>query len=470
MAYRPRLIIPFALIAAATVGAKSPRERAPSASAAGGSASAESAAASAASSAGEREGPDEPLRVNVETIVELIREQNPRLMVERAGVRRALERSYQRRAELLPQLSITGEQTRQRISQGFTGRDVDAIHSNSFDAMVSGSQTLFDAEKYADYKLAQLEKRIEELDYETALQDILEQALTLHFTQLRDLRAIELSRATIQRNRELLRITESRFEAGSATRIDVTRSEVELARAKRELLQNKTEATDSELQLKALLDVDLDRELVFDKSIVQRIEDAPDMDRYRAMKEKAYLRPELKQREEELEQAKLSRKAAVWQRFPTVEMFGEWGYTSDVVLDGEESRSWIAGIRVDIPIFEGGSIGAERREARAAVRESEQRLREVKNRVERAYRFALQDVKSRYQQILIAREEEQLAKAELKLARDRYQEGIAGNTELIDAQQRLDEAEDNYSEAIFRYGLSRIALARSLGQVQDVLE
>ena len=130
----------------------------------------------------------------------------------------------------------------------------------------------------------------------------------------------------------------------------------------------------------------------------------------------------------------------------------------------------MAGIEASIPIWEGGRIAAETREAKAAVRQNEYALRQLHNRIEREFKYAILEMDSRYAQIEIARDEIRLGKDEVEQARERYNEGLADNRELIDAQQRLADAENSHLRAIYLYGLSRLAFARAIGSVERVLD
>jgi outer membrane protein TolC len=62
-----------------------------------------------------------------------------------------------------------------------------------------------------------------------------------------------------------------------------------------------------------------------------------------------------------------------------------------------------------------------------------------------------------------------LAQQQLRLARARFEQGVADNREIVDAQNQLAIAEDNLVEANYQYNLSRVELARSRGDVRTVL-
>ncbi len=412
----------------------------------------------------------EPLSLTVAETIERVKEQNLELMIRSEGVRRALEQTYQRRAALLPQFGLRGEQTRRQLARFFGDLSMDSPPFNSFSTRVEGSLSLIDAQRYADYRIAKLGHAIEQFDYEVAEQDLLDQAIFLYFTHLRDLRSIEILEGNLAREEQLLELAQQQFDAGVAVKIDVTRAEVRVAAAKRSLMEDRTRADDSLLQLKTLLDLDLRRELRFERSIVEGIKSPPALKRYGQMIELTETRPELLRQERQLDQARLAKRAVTWQRLPSVELFADWGYDSNEVLDGDEKEAWLLGIRATVPIWEGGRISAERREAQAAVRQNVYASKQLRNEIEREFEFALLDMDSRYEQIEFARDEVRLGMDEVEQARERYREGLADNRELIDAQQNLADAELSHLRAIYLYGLSRLAFARAIGSVERVLE
>ena len=410
------------------------------------------------------------LNLSVEDVINRIKNQNLELLISKESVQRALEQSYQSRAALLPKFSLRAQQTRQQLARGFTSEQFDAPPFNSFGSRVEASLSVFDTQRYADFRLAKLNHAIQQIDYEVATQDILEQAITLYFTHLRDLRGVEISQGNLQREQALLDLAEQQFEAGSAMKIDVKRAEVRVAKQRRELMEFEIDVQDSSLMIKALLDIDLDRAIQLDRFIIEGINAPPTIMKYSSQEVLTELRPELQSQEKALDQAELTKKAAKWQRLPTVELFAEWGYDSSQALDGEEGEAWLIGLRARLPIWEGGRIASERREAALALRQNEYRMRNLRNQVNRQFKFALVEMESLYSQITIAGEEMRLGHDEVELAKERYREGLGDNLELIDAQQRLSDAERSHLRAIYLYGLSRLAFARSIGSVEYVLD
>jgi len=112
---------------------------------------------------------------------------------------------------------------------------------------------------------------------------------------------------------------------------------------------------------------------------------------------------------------------------------------------------------------------ADRRAALSRQRAQELRLHALELQISSEMRLARQDAASRNAQITVAEKNLRLSEEELRLAQQRYQQGVADNREVVEAQNRLAIASDNYVEAVYQYNLSRVELARAKGDVRTVL-
>lgn len=413
---------------------------------------------------------EEPV-MTLEAMYQLIKDANPQVFLEKETVQRALEQSFQQRAALLPRISLSASQTRQQFGRGFAGDSFEAPPFNSFGTRVEAAQTVFDTEKYARYRIAGLEHAIAEMNYDVAVQDILDQAVMLYFTQLRNQNQQRIVESNRQRSKELLKLAKDQLAAGAGVRIDVTRAEARVLEDERNLWTAKADVQTSLLQLKALLDIDLDVDLKLDTTIIDGLNAPPSLEAYQSKGVSLIgQRAELASQKKRLDQALLARKAAAWQRLPSVELFGDWGYDSDKAFSGDYNEVWLVGVRATIPIFEGFRIGAEKREAAAAARQASHQMRVLEMRIESEFRIAMFEMETRFKEIQLAHQGIELGHDEVEQAALRYREGLADNRELIDAQQRLADAERSQLNAAYFYGLSRLAFARAIGDVETVLD
>jgi outer membrane protein TolC len=414
--------------------------------------------------------PSEPLYLSLTEVFERVKSQNLQVLIGKESVLRALEQSYQRKAALLPQFAIRAQQTRQQRARDFISAELNTPPFNSFASRIEASLSVFDTQAYADFKIAGLNEAIAARDYEVATQDILEQSVLLYFTHLSDLRALEIASANLERERSLLELATQQFEAGAVVKIDVTRTDVRVATERRAVMEAEIAVEASSLQMKALLNLDLDREIKLDRGIIEAVNAPPAIKAYGLIEALAAARPELQSQQKVLAQAELVKKAAGWQRLPAIELFANWGYDSSQAFDGEAGEAWLVGLRARVPLWEGGRIAAQKREASAALRQNEYLMRDLRNQVAREFKFSLLEMESRYAQIEVARDEMRLGQDEVEQARERYREGLGDNRELIDAQTSLANAQHSHLRAIYLYGLSRLAFARSIGSVERVLD
>jgi outer membrane protein TolC len=68
--------------------------------------------------------------------------------------------------------------------------------------------------------------------------------------------------------------------------------------------------------------------------------------------------------------------------------------------------------------------------------------------------------------VAVAHEGQELAKRELELAQDRFQQGTANNVEVVTAQDELARAEENCILAISSHVNAKFSLARAMGDTE----
>jgi len=414
----------------------------------------------------------DPLRLSLASVFSRIEEQNLDILVNRQAVEQAIQESFIARADLLPQLNLSFTQNRTQfvnVGRGFGG-SLRPPPSDRFDAAVSATMSLLDFERYALWRAAKLGAEVSEAGQQVLLQDVLQQAGNAFFTHLRNLRRLAVIDANIARDTVLLGIARDRNQAGVATRLDVTRAEVRLAIDELDRLQQETEVNSSALRLRRLLDLDLDRGLALDAPAAQATEppaaytDVP-------LGQVFASRPLYRQATLSLREGESLQRAAGRARLPSLSAFADGGLAAeDPSLNEEYENRWTIGLEVSVPIFEGGRISAEERRAAARLRQRELSLARVENEIGVEYRDAVQQLLSRFRQISVAQRRVGLAREELRLARNRFEEGVADNSELVDAQASLAAAEDTVVEARYLYNLSRLAVLRAMGDVRRILD
>lgn len=409
--------------------------------------------------------PTDARLLTLEEVLALIDAQNLSLLIREQQLTGIEQNVTRARAGLLPTLDLNAQQVRQRVANLAAGT---SSVSSDFDAKLAAQMVLLDARTLTDYNVAKLDLDVARLDYESLKQDFLEAASILYFTHLRNVAATQVIEANIARDEVLLTLASNQFRAGVATPIDVTRAEVRLAIDERDRLQQETLVLSSATSLKRLLSIDLDQPIVLEP--IMPSDSALNASEGLTFQSVLDNRPEYRSAERLLERNRYARKMAPYERAPSIALFGEYGYGSDYGWSGNYEKEWLAGVAVTVPIYEGSRIKANVIQADALVREQEYTLRQLEEQYGTDYRIAVQDVRSRFQQIAISRKQVALSEKELELARTRFQQGVADNRDVVEAQANLAAATFQLVESIYNYNLSRVTLARVGGDVKRVLQ
>lgn len=393
---------------------------------------------------------------------------NVNVLLSREAVAQAIESAQQQRADLWPAVSASVAQRRTQSASISPTVRTQGGNVNRFDGKLVGSFNLLNPQQIAQYRVAQLGIRVAELDLEQTLQTIYSTVAQTYFAHLRNVKRIAVLDANIGRARELVLLARNRADAGVATQIDVTRAESQLAIAEQARIQQDTTVYQSELQLKRLLDLNPSGSLRLEDFVVRPIEEAP----YSGLGEATAFekRVDYLRSRQALQVSQAQVRTAEAERFGAVALSGEFGYANRRIFEEDDQRAWTAGLTYSVPVFDAWRIRANERIAQSQLRSQNFRLRQLELQIASELRLSAQDARSRFIQVGVAEKSLRLSEEELQLAQRRFEQGVADNREIIDAQNRLATASDNLNEAIFQYNLSRVELARSRGEVRTVLQ
>lgn len=409
----------------------------------------------------------EPATLTLDQALGTVERVNVNVLLGRESAAQALEAVRQQRASILPNLSASAQQRR---SQGVSIATVVVASgrpASRFDALLSGNYALYDPELRSVVRASRVGAEVAQANYQAIVQTVLADVADSYFAHLRNLRRLDVLDANIARAKSLLDLARNQFNAGVATQIDVTRAEAQVAQAEQARLQQVTTLYQSELLLKRLLDFDPAGQLRLDDFKVQRSN--PTLFAFSEQKTAFEKRADYLAAQKALEQTKINVNTAGLQRWPSLNLNGNYGVASKNWDDDEKQEQWALGLGVSVPVFDGLRAGADRRIALSRQRAQEFRVRSLELQISSELRLAVQDAGSRNAQIEVAEKSLRLAQEELRLAQQRYQQGVADNREVVEAQNRLAIAEDNLVEATFQYNLSRVELARAKGDVRAVL-
>lgn len=124
---------------------------------------------------------------------------------------------------------------------------------------------------------------------------------------------------------------------------------------------------------------------------------------------------------------------------------------------------WQAMIVAEYSFLDGGVNKAKIDQAEINLAQVDQSEQQVQQLIEFEVRSAYLNMKEAEKLIKVAEEGIKNSQESFRIAQVRYNEGIATNTEVIDAQSTLIEAETNHLNALYDYNINRAALIKAMG-------
>jgi outer membrane protein len=409
---------------------------------------------------------DQPASLTLEQALAAVETTNLNVLLGRETIAQAVGLAEQLRAGILPNIDLGAQQQRTKTVNIINRQAVPTTPQNRFNGTLTGQYSFLAPSQIANVRAARVGISVAQAAYSATLQVVLASVADSYFTHLRNLKRIVVLDANTARARSLLDLARNQAAAGVATRIDVTRAESEVALAEQARLQQDTVVYQSAQQLQRELDINPSLSLLLADFAVLRV---PVNDFAASLEKSAFeQRADWLQAQKAVEQAKASTRAASFERLPSLDVAGNYGVISPVLGDSTEGQ-WGIGLGLSMPIFDGFRISADRRIALSRQRAQELQLHFLEFQISGEVRLAMQDANSRFKQIAVAENSLRLAEEEVRLAEQRYQQGVADNLEVVEAQNSLAVASDNLNEAIYDYNLSRVELARSRGNVRSIL-
>lgn len=126
--------------------------------------------------------------------------------------------------------------------------------------------------------------------------------------------------------------------------------------------------------------------------------------------------------------------------------------------------NWTALLSITYPAFDGFRVSSQVGQAESNLKAVEMRKIDLERTVTAEIENSLSDLKTIEQKLEIEKLKIKQAEDALRVAEERYQNGLLSATDLIDAQNVLESARLNYLQLIYNHTLSKYSLFRSCGR------
>jgi len=372
-------------------------------------------------------------------------------------------------ADLLPQLRGGLSAVREKISLaafGFSGLGGFPTIIGPFDVVDArgyASQTLFDL-----HALGRTHSRTEgvnaALSEERDTRDLVVLACAQLYLQAVSAQGrIASARARLATAEALFDLAADRKRSGLAAGIDVLRAQVEREAERQRVIVAENEAAKRKLELARAIGLPLGQAFRTVDEMPQS--PLPSLTREAALDQAYGARADLRAAEARVRAADESRKAARGEALPSLGVSADFGAIGNDVASSRSTYTLAAGMK--IPIFEGGKAQAKMQAANARLEEARAALEDARSRIYYEVQAVFLDLEASQDRVKVADGAMGLAQQQLQQARDRFAAGVAGNIDVVQAQEALARATDDRIESLFSLNMAKASLARAVGAAES---
>jgi len=417
--------------------------------------------------------PAGPLKLSLDDAVRRGIEFNLGTVGYNQALRQAEAANKSARSSLLPTVTadaaVTDQQT-DLAALGFTSFKVPGLSFpgvlgpyHYVDLRAGVEQSLLDLTRRRNYRATQQNARAVQFAAQDA-RDLVVLAVTGAYLQaIASAARIESTRAQVETAQATFRQASDRHDSGLAARIDVTRSQVELRTNQQRLISVENDLAKQKIALARLIGLPAGQ----DYTLSDALPYAPvaDLTLDQALQRAAANRADLKAADAQVRAAEIARRAAVAERYPTIQISGDYGAIGSSPVSAHGTFGVTGTVRV--PIFQGGRVEADIEMADAALQQRRSEYQDLKGRVDADVRTAFLDLTAAASQEAVAESNRQLAADTLAQARDRFAAGVADTVEVVQAEEAVAAAEQDRIAALFAHNLAKASLARAMGQADQ---
>ena len=257
-----------------------------------------------------------------------------------------------------------------------------------------------------------------------------------------------------------LALARARHDAGAVPQADVLRVTAEVAAAKLQLISARSRVRTAAGQLNTAMGRPAETPLAIAAPAADAAPPAA-TDFEAAVSQAIARRPEVRSGQQRVAAARASVEGARASRAPRLNADGSYGWNDTDFLPG--TKEWQVGLSVDLPVFDAGSRAHRLARSKAELAREQaaydDRVLQVRQEV-----WAAAAELDRARDSIAANETSVRASDEsLRVVRERYQNGAALITDLLDTQTALASAEASLAQARWTYLTARAAYDRAVG-------
>jgi outer membrane protein len=324
-------------------------------------------------------------------------------------------------------------------------------------------QTLYDFDRSgSSIDLASARTQIAADAVETVKRDLAFRTAQTFYSILYLQKSISVADEQIQTLNEHLSVARKKVATGSATELDVLTIQVRAGSAENQKIRLESALRQQEASLRRLASLPPDAPVYLHGEFTRN---PLRFDQDSLLRTARANRIELQTANHEVEAATLQQRVARRTDAPSIRASVAYGVKNGYLPNLEVLRgNYVAGVGVNVPIFDGNRSRSMEEEATASLQGAEARRQDVGLRIQADVQQAIADAQSALARVRVSEINILQAEKALQVARVRYDAGAVPNLDLLDAENERSQASLLNLEALYDYVNGILLLQRATGE------
>ena len=368
-------------------------------------------------------------------------------------------------SQLLPQISAGVSETAEQLSlatlgiKGLPGVPTIIGPYGYSSATATINATVFSYQSIQHFKSARTAEEAARLSYNDVLDAVTLTVGNAYLQVIQDQSHIDAQQAQVKNAKALYDQALDQFQAGTAPRIDVTRTEVQMHTEEYNLSVARNNCAVAKLALGRAIGLPLGQQFELADTLPYADINPPTLES--ALGTAYGSRSDFRAAINNEKSAAQSLAAARGERYPVIAMNGNYGDVGTTFAHSHGTFTFTGGVTV--PVFTGGRIKGDITQAEATLRQRKAEAENLRGQIDYDVRTAYLNLNAAKEQVDVARRNVELANDNLARSKDRFSSGVTDSVEVVQAEQSLASANDQYITSLYNHNLAKLSLARALG-------
>jgi outer membrane protein TolC len=382
-----------------------------------------------------------------------------------AAAKAARQRAF---AALLPQITARAQQSFEQISTAELGIKLPPQSGVRLPATLGGfgysearvelQYPVFDASLRAQYQSRKAAEAASTLSARDARDVVVYAVGTAYFQVVASQARLDTAKAALASAQEFASQVAHEYNSELAPEIDNLRASVELRAARQRVTNAENDLEKDKLTLDRITGIPLEQQWApaHEYAFLPLPEENPTQTRF-----------DLKSARQSVAAAEQDVRTARDQRLPSFSLGATYG--AGGINPGNYNQVYSVNAGVSVPVFTGGRIRSDVREAEARLAQRKAEYRDLEGRTDYDVRVARLDTRASETAVKVAEGNRALTQRAFEQSEDRYRNGVTNYLEVVQAQEAIVAAQENYISSLFSYNVAKISLARALGSAETRL-